>query len=764
MKSKYYKLGFLILFLLLTLTGLPQNWADNWGFQVFGLHFHNDSVDIINNFSAPYGRALGLMSDTEGNLQFYSDGITVWNKNYEQMPNGDSICGSSVTWAKEAIAIPKPGSDFLFFVFSVINFSPNQPLTGMYFSIVDMSLDNSLGDVIFKEEKVSDTVSGLFTAVYHANHKDVWIVVHKEGSDHQIYSYLITEDGLSDEPVISNGGNYLSHWSKGQMKASPDGTKIAVGYDNFEFGEGFDLFKFNDLTGELYDPLVFTTPSRGINGVEFSSSGHMLYINQGGGTGGECALFQYDVSLYNYDSINNSRLTLLYPQFNIFEEMQLAPDGKIYIAKGGGQSSGTEYLGVINYPNVKGTDCNVSELGLYLQGDYSALDMPNFIQSYFLGGDFFPINNCFGDSSHFNLINLTHIDSVFWDFGDQCYSKNFNPAHYYSSPGTYSVKLIYYYPNWFDSIYRDITIYDLPQIDLASDTNVCEGFELEITNLNYDYVWSDGSIGYTFIPESSGTYWVEATSIHGCISVDTINITLRPTPYFSLGGDLAICNNIEFTLIPDTIYDNCSYMWNTNSSEIAISIDTSGLYSLNVINSHDCAYSDDVFIERLEAPEVNLGNDTIMDTSSQLTLDAGYFGYSTSYFWEDHSTDQIHDLYGSQMDTGSYISYVTVTAPNGCIDSDTILVKVELSPDDLKKIKSIIDIYPNPCRDLLNISTNIARDRILRIHKISGEILLQMMLSEKKHIINIDAYEQAVYTIEIFENNVRIREQKLIIQ
>ncbi len=246
--------------------------------------------------------------------------------------------------------------------------------------------------------------------------------------------------------------------------------------------------------------------------------------------------------------------------------------------------------------------------------------------------------------------------------------------------------------------------------------------------------------------------------------MDTINITLRPTPYFSLGDDLAICNNIEYVLNPDTIYENCLYIWNTNSSETAITIDTSGLYSLNVINNQDCAYSDDIFIERLETPDVDLGNDTIMNTSSELILDAGYYGYSTSYFWEDNSIDQIHYLFGSQIDTGYYISYITVTAPNGCIDSDTILIKVELSPEDLKKTKSIIDIYPNPCSDLLNISTNIARDRILRIYKVSGEILLQMVLSEKKHIINVDDYERAIYTIEIFENNVIIREMKLIIQ
>ena len=53
--------------------------------------------------------------------------------------------------------------------------------------------------------------------------------------------------------------------------------------------------------------------------------------------------------------------------------LQLGPDGRIYVAM-----NNSLYLGVINYPNYKGTACDFAMNGIYLDGKMSRFGLPNF--------------------------------------------------------------------------------------------------------------------------------------------------------------------------------------------------------------------------------------------------------------------------------------------------------------------------------------------------------------------------------------------------
>lgn len=70
-------------------------------------------------------------------------------------------------------------------------------------------------------------------------------------------------------------------------------------------------------------------------------------------------------------------------------------------------------------------------------------------------------------------------------------------------------------------------------------------------------------------------------------------------------------------------------------------------------------------------PTINIGNDTVICPNSQLTLDAGP-GF-LSYLWDDNSTNQTRVI----NSPGTF--YVTVTTPNNCTASDTIVVSVDTS-------------------------------------------------------------------------------------
>jgi hypothetical protein len=78
-----------------------------------------------------------------GELLFYTDGQTVWNRQHQPMPGGRRLMGSGSS-TQSALIVPDPGSGNIFYVFTV---APQGAPDGLRYSVVDMTRDNGLGDV-----------------------------------------------------------------------------------------------------------------------------------------------------------------------------------------------------------------------------------------------------------------------------------------------------------------------------------------------------------------------------------------------------------------------------------------------------------------------------------------------------------------------------------------------------------------------------------------------------------------------------------------
>lgn len=468
MKNSYYVTTFIITSaLLISSLAFSQKVANNWLFGDFGLEFKSDTVVIRKDYAVHKNRGMGIISDSNGQLLCYTDGMTIWNKNHTIMPNGQNMSTTlSGTKIQSSLIIPKPGSSSIYYTFTVHTYN-GQSAAGLYYSIVDITKDNGLGDVTLKGNKIQDQTDNKITAVYHQNGYDVWIITHQHNSN-SYYAYLLTDKGLDETPVVSSLGKSFSSSFAGQLKASPDGTMIACSYDVSYNAEGFSLFKFDNSTGSLSSSLSFSMPVtyRGCDGMEFSPDAKKLYVYQSGSTS-ESALYQFDISTVTYDYINNSRTKLFNNMDNGLLELQLAPDGKIYFTKGGGQDSGTRYLGVVQNPNDLGTSCIVKELGLYLDGASAQAWTPTFIQNYFFKTSFTFSNACSGNLTDFQITNETGLDSVSWDFGQGSKSVSRHPQCSYALPGKYTVTLFAHYPAKTDTIRKQITINPSPVFDLG---------------------------------------------------------------------------------------------------------------------------------------------------------------------------------------------------------------------------------------------------------------------------------------------------------
>jgi hypothetical protein len=178
-----------------------------------------------------------------------------------------------------------------------------------------------------------------------------------------------------------------------------------------------------------------------------------------------------------------------------------------------------------------------------------------------------------------------------------------------------------------------VAIVPPPQVDLP-DTTVCGGIILDVSNPYSSYLWSNGTGMPTLTVTSSGTVWVTVTNICGVSASDTGVIQVIPGPFFSLGPDRNVCNGQTITLSAPYI-PNYSYAWNTGDTTHSIQVSTTGTYYVTVTNPQNgCVVSDTIQVTFHPYPVVNLGKDTL--TCGLLHLDAGNPG--ASYLWNTGDT------------------------------------------------------------------------------------------------------------------------------
>ncbi len=501
------------LFIFISTLAISQKQANIWYFgENAGLDFTYQNPEVITNSNMIAEAGCSSISDSLGNLLFYTNGNKIWNRLHQVMPNGDSIKGTYGI-NQNCIIIPMPNYDSLYYLFSIDS-------TGFYYSLINIRLDNGFGDVPIKNSKISEAVTDKITACQHCNSTDTWVIAHlKESSTFR--SCLITENGISHDPVFSTCGNSILA-ELGYMKVSPSGDKLVLPINSYS--TLFEVFNFDNLTGIVSNPILIPKSDLSyIYGAEFSADSKVLYIS----TGGEhFRLIQYDLSKdIQTEFINSSVIIANGNQY----ALQLATDGKIYVAQ-----VNEPYLGVINHPSILGETCIFENNAIYLNGNNCKMGLPNFNQSYFNKPAISCTNACAGKPTNFSFDYNSNIDSVKWVFGnDQSSVTEIYPYIVdcnYNEPGSYDIGMYYYHCGITDSIIQFVTIYEPPWIDLGNDTTIFTGntVTLDAGEDMSQYLWNNGSESQYLTTSSEGIYFAEVTK-NNCKSSDTIYIQVIST-------------------------------------------------------------------------------------------------------------------------------------------------------------------------------------------------------------------------------------------
>lgn len=350
------------------------------------IHFGSGTPVVVN-----VGRGgVSTLSDTLGNLEVYGGNFDAYNRLHSQMKNSGFIGDSGwIGILQTAIAVPKPKHPNIIYYFTTSVL--------LRYNEIDMLGDGGNGEFIKRNDTLRTNVGVKLAAVHHCNGSDVWVTVHEQNTN-RFFTYLVTENGVNDVPVINEIGPLDNEQGfveqGGSMKFSPNGKKLAITFSGLVTIP--HVFDFDNSTGTLTNPVPLKKDT-GELGISFSPDNNLLYIGSLDGR-----LLQYNLLAGDSIDIKMSRKVIhdvfvMGPPLFGFKYLQLARDGKIYVQQGG-SSFGNRQLGVINSPNALDTFCNYTPSGLYLNGAWAVGDgMMNTVESFFYtGSSAFP---CYGDTA-----------------------------------------------------------------------------------------------------------------------------------------------------------------------------------------------------------------------------------------------------------------------------------------------------------------------------------------------------------------------------
>lgn len=489
-----------------------------WKFSDTGIDFNQTPPALLPRTEQLY-YTYSSICDENGKLIFYTNGRTVWNANEEVVANGTGLDAHISNYYQQVIIVPHPAINDSYFIFTITD-------EFWYHTVLYHEVDfrsNRNGEVVSKNNLLgNEKLLVKISAIYVADENKYWVIVHGSLTN-AFYSYLVDEQGVHLIPVRSETRTITGHFDYGQIKFSPNGDMVAVG--NSIESDNVEIFKFDKKNGRL-DNEILIPFLNDANSLEFSPDSRYLYVvAREVGCPASSNLMQFDLREWNTVNVIDSRKNIA-TDADMYGQLQLAPDGKIYMGNRKFDCTNNTYFHVINNPEQSGTGCNFQENAFSLNGSIAVYFLPNFY-----------LDPCSSDRNSpkisLSLDTAYIIGTVFPEIKVNSSTSDFewsdgyrDTARYFSDEGLYWIKAENECGTASDTVYVAKAKLFIPNIitpnnDGLNDSFIVQGtalFEIEwqltvfnregeavFTSSNYQDDWDGGDI-------SNGIYYYHLTS------------------------------------------------------------------------------------------------------------------------------------------------------------------------------------------------------------------------------------------------------------
>jgi large repetitive protein len=537
-----------------------------------GIDFNKMPPKALNTSAMDTPAGCAIECDQNGQVIFYTDGNSVWNRNNIAIASG---IGGDSTSSQSAMIIPVPNDATLYYIFTtqaINGFSNNE----MRYSLFDLKMNNGTGGITQKNillfAKSTERITG----------NDQWLIAHEYGNN-TFRAYPITAKGVGD-PVYSAIGSVHSFEyaanGQGYMKLGPK-NDLAVALSTPGVSNLVEVFHFHDSTGTFsnYRKINLNHPAGQVYGIEFSPGGNKLFASIENTPNS-------DIFEYSFDSLARLHFKKDNVEASTIGALQLAPDNQIYYA-----INNSTVLGTIQANEDTTMVSSITPNGFTLApGTLSYLGLPNFRQEVgtgFGGPSFTFTGHCLGDSTKFVGTPTDAIDKFQWFFGDGGSATTATPAHLYAAAGTYNVQMRLTNRCGLDTTITQAVKINPPPASpsIPPTSTICTTPITLNANLpgtpGLTYAWSTGDTTKIITVQHPAFISVTNTDKNGCTSTG-LDVVVDNRPQVALGPNATICQN-NFTPNLDAQNPGANYVWTIQNVTTGVSTpgSTSEFQSVN---------------------------------------------------------------------------------------------------------------------------------------------------------------------------------------
>lgn len=614
---------FISLFFVNTATAQMQN--NNWCFgNDVGVNFNGGTLTTFTSNIRTNEGVAAISHRTTGALLFYTSTAIAYNRNFTAMPNGNGI-GTDLggTCAQGVHIAPFVNDTNKYYVFTMSAYGTNGKLS---YSVVDMTLDGGLGDVVAGQKFVPIDSGFSEGMVITEGCKSYWLVAFKR-STADFYAYQITATGINTTPVISTTAYPHRTLGLATMKVSPDRSTLGIVSYHGTPGSYVGIHDFNPITGAVTNGRVIDADnSAGFYSCEFSPNSQLLYA----AAYADRNIYQYDLSLATTAAITASKQTVNSGGVINVGTLQIGPDSNIYAA------TRSATLSRISNPNGVVPNCVFTpNVVTAPTGTLVRLGLPQAVVH--------PIGSGGVGSfitSRDTFICLKQPITLFGRNGQTSYEwqdgSNGN-AITVDKEGTYWVRS----PDTCGFLTDTVKVWNKRDtVSNGIDTMMCNKSSIVIrpskNATDATYLWNTGSTDKKLTITQTGNYFVTTTEICD-VTVDSFNVEALAVTVDVHQADTTLCYGDTILLSATVSPSVATLKWNTEDTTLTTKASVAGRYQLQA-NFDGCIGYGDVYIDNFQRISIELGPDREICADEPVLLPELVTSEETDvYLWQDGS-------------------------------------------------------------------------------------------------------------------------------
>ncbi|MCK6641142.1 MAG: T9SS type A sorting domain-containing protein [Bacteroidia bacterium] len=260
----------------------------------------------------------------------------------------------------------------------------------------------------------------------------------------------------------------------------------------------------------------------------------------------------------------------------------------------------------------------------------------------------------------------------------------------------------------------------------------------------YWFTTADTSSFLTIIPTSTVVEVVLFTDSLGCQVEDSVIVYVHPPCPVDLGQDTSVCG--PTFLINSGVQGAGSYLWSDGSTGQLLSVDSTGLYIVTVVDSNQCTGTDSILVHMFDLPAIQfqIATDTMCTSDIPIQLIAIPNGGTYS------GTGVSGAIFNPQSaGVGTHTVTYTFIDSNQCISTSDFNVVVDACAGVEDFISEEIVFFTTPDGCLL-ITTTLS---VVEVFDVTGRVMLTDELNPGQNLLDMKNWAAGIYLVRITTTN-----------